>query len=175
MTDGTDLVISYNPALLEAVESSLFTSGDIYTEYPIVTNDVKTGTIRISGISASDGEGFVGTGNFGTLLFKTKKNGNTTVTVVFKKGLTTDSNIIETKTNTDVLSGVYNLDLAIGSRNLNQQNISQLGSCEGFSQICRDSNGKQGVQLCQGGKWKDNACVWDPQLTISCGTCEINQ
>ncbi len=174
-TDGMDVVLNYDPNLLETAGSSAFSEGEVYDEYPIVSDDAKVGIIEISGIAYPDKNGFNGTGTFGVLSFKTKKSGNATIAVNFEKGLTTDSNIIETKTTDDILTKVYNLDLQIGSRDLGQVTTATSDRCEGYSQICWDGAGGQGTQECQGGKKKDDVCIWDPNLTTACDTCEIKK
>lgn len=175
VTDGTDVVLNYDPKLLEVSDETFFTPGEIYVDYPVLTIDSKNGVIKLSGISSVDQSGFNGIGVFGTLSFKTKKSGNATISVIFKKDETTESNIIETQTTRDVLAGVYNLDLKIGSKDLEPKEISFTETCAQYTQICVDSSGKQGVQECQGGKLKDNVCSFDPQLTLNCTVCEINK
>lgn len=159
---GADLILNYDPKRVEAIKIN---KGQIYQEYPTEEIVAKDGIIRISGITTGD---FSGMGNFAQVEFKGKLKGQTSITAEFKPGLTTDSNIIDTQTK-DILGAVYNLDLTVGEAKLAE---ALTPSCEGFSQVCVDKNGKQGIQKCQGGKILENQCTFDPYLTLSCETCQ---
>ncbi len=111
-TVGTDVVLRYDPAYLEA-STSVFTKGIIYSDYPSVSVDNKAGVIRASGIVTSGNVNFGGEGPFGKLLFKAAKVGKTTISSDFTKGLTTDSNVTEVGTLQDVLGKVNNLEINI--------------------------------------------------------------
>lgn len=173
-TDGTDLILNFDPQLLEVESNSVFKKGSVYAEYPVVSVDSRAGSVRISGITSVGSSGFNGTGEFATLTFKAKATGKASLIAEFKPGLTTDSNIIQTKVADDVLSAVYNLDLAVGEGTGTQVDLSS-GSCENFSQACWDENGRLGTQKCSQGRTKNDHCSWDPYLTTDCGSCEISQ
>lgn len=172
VVDGVDAVLKYDPKLIQVDAKSVFEKGSIFEEYPIVNIDNKDGIVRISGIG-NDSKGFSGTGSLGIIHFVTKKPGNATLSVEFEKGSTTDSNIIETKTTRDILSSVTNLKLDIGGRNLTESKTALGLGCEGFIQVCQDGSGKQGTQVCQGGKKRGDQCIFDPLLTVSCDSCQV--
>lgn len=112
ITSGTDLVLRFDPKLIEASPTS-FARGKIYNDYPQVSIDSKAGVIRISGVSSTKKVGFIGVGELGTVTLKAKAGGTTMLTVDFKKGLTNDSNVIDASDSKDVLGIVYNLKLTI--------------------------------------------------------------
>jgi hypothetical protein len=109
-TDGTDVVLSFDSKVLSATSSAIIT-GKIYPDYPVAR--VEGDTIRISGISSVNGEGFNGSGVFATINFKAKAAGRAGLVISFKPGSTTDSNIVESKSAKDDLEGVTNIDLTV--------------------------------------------------------------
>lgn len=111
-TDGTDLVLNFDPKILEA-SSGAIKKGSIYGEYPVAEVDSKYGVIKVSGVSKIGQDGFSGKGDLAILNFKAKAAGKTSLKIDFTAGRTTDSNIVETKTATDILGLVNNLDLTI--------------------------------------------------------------
>lgn len=112
-TVGTDLILQYDPKLLDA-SSSAFTKGSIYTDYPMVKIDNETGVVIVSGVSSiANKGGYNGMGELGIVNFKAKAVGQTTLTVDFKPGSTDDSNVIESTSSRDILGSVYNLKLTI--------------------------------------------------------------
>lgn len=111
-TSGTDLVLRFNPKIVEVTNNS-FTSGKIYSDYPVINIDSKLGILRVSGVASIGKMGFNGAGDFGVINFKAKAAGKTGITVDFKKGLTNDSNVIDTQTNADILERVSNLNITV--------------------------------------------------------------
>lgn len=109
--DGVDLVVSFDPKVLEATQGGLI-NGKILDEYPLVSLDAKKGLISISGISSTK-KGYIGNGQFASIIFKAKSPGATSVTVDFKKDSTTDSNLVESSISKDILEFVDNLELNI--------------------------------------------------------------
>ena len=109
-TDGTDLVLIYDPSLVNAADSVAV--GTIYSDYPLNASDNTAGKISVSGIS-SDPLGKVARGVFGTATFEAKAPGKVKIAVDFTKGSTIDSNIIETKTTKDLLGKVGNVEVEI--------------------------------------------------------------
>lgn len=109
---GTDIVIKYDPKVLEAT-SGAFEKGTSYKEYSNLLVDSRLGTIQISGFTAVNERAVSGTGVFGTLNFKAKQVLKTQLTLDFTPGLTTDSNIVDAKSNQDILEKGFNLDLEI--------------------------------------------------------------
>lgn len=112
VTSGTDLVLRYDPKILEASPTA-FNRGKIYTDYPLTQVNNQSGVIRVSGIASTEKMAFGGVGEFGVINFKAKAKGQTTVAVDFKKGQTNDSNVISIKTNEDLLEKVKNLQITI--------------------------------------------------------------
>lgn len=112
-TDGTDVILFYDPNLIEATGSGLFTKGTIYSDFPIATSNPSKGQILISGITSLSQSGFNGAGIFGILNLTAKASGKTTVQVDFKPNTTTDSNIVESLSAKNILTSVKNLDLVI--------------------------------------------------------------
>lgn len=108
---GVDLIVKFDPKVLEATPGGLI-KGKILDEYPLMTVDQNKGIISISGVSNTE-NGFKGTGLFATINFKAKTPGQTLVTIDFQKGLSTDSNLVETSTSGDILEQVNNLELEI--------------------------------------------------------------
>ena len=86
--------------------------GKIYNEYPVNELDQKNGLITVSGISSLTG-GVIPNGVFGTILFQAKAAGNAKIFLEFTKNSTNDTNLTDSKTSTDVLEEVKNLDLKI--------------------------------------------------------------
>ena len=109
--DGVDLVVRFDPKSLEATPGGLVKSG-IFDEYPLVAVDKKLGLISISGVNSLK-KGYQGTGRFAVLNLKAKLPGNTSVTVDFNKGSTTDSNLVESGLSKDILEVVDNLELVV--------------------------------------------------------------
>ena len=110
MTDGTDLIITYDPTLLQ-VNDPVFTSG-LYTEYPVNKVDPKTGIITLSGIS-SETSGVLASGNMGYIQFKAIATGSADISIKYLPGATNESNVIETGTGRDILNTVNNLEVNI--------------------------------------------------------------
>lgn len=111
-SSGTDIVLNYNPKVLQASPSG-FIRGTIYSDYPKVSVDVIKGVIRISGAAVSAKQGFSGAGEFGIFKFIARTKGTTDITVDFKEGHTDDSNIMILSTNEDHLQKVKNLKLKL--------------------------------------------------------------
>ncbi len=109
--DGADLIIRFDPKVLEATPGSLI-AGSIFDEYPLLSVDAKAGIISASGVSSLR-PGFKGVGQFIIVGFKAKVKGNTSLTIDFTKDSTSDSNLVEKGTSKDILEIVDNLDIDI--------------------------------------------------------------
>jgi hypothetical protein len=112
-TDGTDVIVLYNPAQL-SINTSQITNGTIYPEYPGNSIDSAGGKISISGISSVSSP-FSGSGTFATLKFMVANTltASTPINLSFdfdpnNKTKTTDSNVVERGTIADVLNSVTN-------------------------------------------------------------------
>ncbi len=108
---GADLIIRFDPQVLEASGTAII-KGKIFDEYPLVSVDAKNGLISISGVSSIN-KSFKGSGQFALINFKAKIPGKTSLTVDFKKGSTTASNLVEAATSKNILDNVDNLELEI--------------------------------------------------------------
>ncbi len=174
-TDSTDLIIKFNPAVLEASPSSFFTSGNAYREYILTEVDNKTGTIRLIGATPPNTEGFVGIGNFGTLNFRAKAVGNSPLTVTLNKNSTAESNMVDTLSGNNILEQTFNTDVQVVNKLSAAASPAsfEMTSCSGYTQYCYNMVGQIGSQFCSGGKVIDNACSFDPELTTTCTTCDV--
>jgi hypothetical protein len=172
-TDSTDLVVKYDPSSLQASGKDFAQVGNIYSEYPAVQVDEKSGMIGISGITLPGKNSFSGTGSFVKLNFKALKDGQTPVTIEYQPESTADSNVVLSGSTQDVLASVSNTEITISPTASSQEFVSKGQSCESFTQSCLDGNGKTGTQGCTGGTMKDGSCGYDPVLTTSCEVCDI--
>lgn len=109
--DGADLIVHYDPKSLEASTSGLI-RGKVFDEYPYTAVDTKAGLISISGINITK-KSFNGTGLFAIISVRAKVPGKTSLTIDFKKGSTTNSNLVETGTSKNILEQVSNLELTV--------------------------------------------------------------
>ena len=112
LTAGVDLVLKYDPSVLEASPAS-FIKGNTFDDYPPMDINSTKGVIRISGVMAANKAGFKGSGDFGTLQFITKARGSTNISLDFKQSQTSDSNMVEVGTNNDVLGSVGSVTINI--------------------------------------------------------------
>ena len=112
LTDGTDLIIKFDPSILEVVQTNkkAITVGKIYQDYPVNVVDDK-GLIVVSGVTLN--KGLIDQGLFGTISFKAKGAGMAKISVDYTEKATTDSNVTESSTGTDILKSVINLELKI--------------------------------------------------------------
>lgn len=169
--DSVDLVVSYDNTFLEPLETNFVETGQIFDEYPVASVDKAQGIVQISGANLNSDKGFSGVGNFATLHFKAQKTGSTVVAIKFDQDSTSDSNIVLSGTAKDILSEVRNAEIMI-NRDLSSTPTSTQGEvCSGYFQYCQIA-GKTGKQFCQSGHLKNNECVFDPKLTVSCGECQ---
>jgi hypothetical protein len=102
-TLGTDVVILFDPKVLEAVEIK---PGIIYPNYPEQAKDIDNvhGKIYFSG-STNINAPRVAEGELGEIFFRSKKAGETTLSFSWNgQNETTDSNIVPYKEELDLLS-----------------------------------------------------------------------
>jgi len=101
---GVDAELTFDNDKLQVTtieESSLFNT------YPISTYSNDNGTIQVSGITET-GSSLSDGGTLATVTFKGKSAGTAAVTFDFTSGSTTDSNVAEADTDTDLLESVVN-------------------------------------------------------------------
>lgn len=112
IVDGVDLIVRFDPKVLDATPAGLI-KGNILDEYPTVSIDKNKGLVAVSGISNIK-NGFKGNALFAIINFRAKTTGRTSLSIDFQgKGITTDSNLIETATSKDILEQVGNLELNV--------------------------------------------------------------
>ena len=108
---GADLLIHYDAKIIEASTGGII-KGKTFDEYPLMSVDANKALISISGVSSLN-KSFSGIGQFATLYLKGKVSGKTALTIDFKKGVTTNSNLTEASTSLNILEQVDNLVLNI--------------------------------------------------------------
>jgi len=114
LVDGVDAVLRYDPQFLQLQDKKSFldTYGSVFSSFPGIQIDEAVGEIKISAIT-SPGRSFQGKGKVGSLFFIARKEGQTLVTFVLKRGSTTDSNVSSYAYPGDILSQAENLVLKI--------------------------------------------------------------
>lgn len=117
-TDGTDVILKYNPSQLTVTSVD---QGDVYPDYPSISPNNSNGTILVSGIASKD-EPFTGTGKFATIHFSVTSTAavGSSAAVNFdfdpaNTQKTTDTNVVESGSVREVLSSVTNGSYTIGS------------------------------------------------------------
>lgn len=108
---GVDLIVHYDPKILEATPGGVV-KGKIFNEYPFVSVDPSKGLISISGVSSLENS-FNGKGEFALINLKARNSGKTSLLIDFKKGSTTNSNLVDAATSQNILEQVINLELNI--------------------------------------------------------------
>lgn len=116
-TDGTDAILLFDPSRVSATS---ITNGTVYSDFPGNNIDNINGKVTVSGL-ASISSPFTGSGTLATINFKVSENaqaGATQVTFDFSpadKAKTTDSNVVQRGTVSDVLNSVVNGSYTIGT------------------------------------------------------------
>jgi len=99
---GVDVYLNYERSKLEA--QNINVSGGIFADYPLQTIDSASGKIAIGAI-ATPGSPVTSPGKIATITFKAlASSGSTTLNFDYTAGSTTDSNITEAGTGTDILT-----------------------------------------------------------------------
>lgn len=116
-TDGTDVILIYDPSRFSATSIS---SGSIYSEYPGNNVDDVNGKVTVSGL-ASVTSAFSGSGTLATVNLLVKENapaGASQIKFDFDpndKSKTTDSNVVERGTVSEILNSVVNGSFIVGT------------------------------------------------------------
>lgn len=116
-TDGTDAILIYDASRFTATS---ITAGTIYPDYPGSNIDEAGGKITVSGLS-SVATPFVGKGTLATINFKVLDNAQVGVSQIKfdfdpnDKAKTTDSNVVERGTASDILNSVVNGSFTVGA------------------------------------------------------------
>ena len=104
-TSGTDVIISYDPKVVEIPQVR---PGLLYQKYPVNEVDTAGGKIGFSAI-ATPPKPFSGKGTLAYLKLKVLKAGTVTLSIEFVKGETTDSNVVQARSGgKDILDKVIN-------------------------------------------------------------------
>jgi len=101
---GVDAELTFDNDKLEVTGIE---EGSLFSTYPVTTYSNGEGTIAVSGI-AQTGSPISDSGTLATITLKGKAGGTATVTFDFTSGSTTDSNVAESGTDTDLLESVVN-------------------------------------------------------------------
>jgi hypothetical protein len=156
-TDGTDVIVTYNPAQL-TTSTSAITNGTIYPEFPGNSVDSAAGKISISGISSVSSP-YTGNGTFATIKFTVASTlaANTPISLNFdfdpnNKTKTTDTNVVERGTIADVLSAVTNGSYTVGTGSCSSGVTASPGSTsitggQGQTGTLTGVNGTNGTSL----------------------------
>lgn len=136
-TAGTDVILFYDTTRLQAVS---ITNGSIYPDYPLSNIDAQNGKISVSGLGSASSS-FSGQGLFATVHFKVVANapdGATQVNFDFdpnNKSKTTDSNVAQSGTVTDILNqvvnGTYTIDSTAGCSGAGTAGVGGTGTGTG--------------------------------------------
>lgn len=116
-TDGTDAILLYDSS---RVTAKSIISGSIYSDYPGNSIRDDLGKITVSGL-ASVSSAFSGAGTLATVNFTVKDNAQTGATQIKfdfdanDRAKTTDSNVVQRGTVTDILNTVNNGNYTIGT------------------------------------------------------------
>ncbi len=133
-TDGTDAIITYDPAIFSLTSSNI-TNGTIYSDYPGNSVD-PSGKIAISGLASVSQAFTTASGQSGvlaTINFTVKSDAPLRATSVAfdfdtnNKTKTTDSNVVERGTVADVLNSVNNATFTVGSGACGTQTATSTG------------------------------------------------
>jgi hypothetical protein len=104
-TSGTDVIVSYDPTLLQVLEVR---PGLLYQKYPVSEADSASGKIGLSDITTPP-KTFAGTGTLAYLRLKPLRAGTAVLSIQFEKGQTTDSNVVQAGSGgKDILDKVIN-------------------------------------------------------------------
>ena len=109
---GADVILHFDPKILEASGSSIFT-GKAFPNYPKMEVDQKSGLVALSGISLLDKDNFAESGVLAVVQFKAKTPGSTKISLDFTPGATSGTNVIDAVTGQNILSSVLDLSLTI--------------------------------------------------------------
>lgn len=117
--NSADVIITYDPTMLTIQPVTLngkqaaVTTGEIFKDFPINTYDAKTGKITLSAITDTSSTNFSGQGKIGYVTFKAIKPGTTEVSIDYTEGSTTQSIVLSSKADKNILNQVKNLTVVI--------------------------------------------------------------
>lgn len=107
---GVDALINFDQTKLNLVE---VVEGSIFQQYVGESINNSSGFFQISGLASSQSNVFTGSGTLVTMRFKAYSPGTAAVTFRFTSGSTTDSNVADFSTSSDILASVTNASYTI--------------------------------------------------------------
>lgn len=125
VTDGVDVILVYDQSKLNATAITEDPNGNTYEDFPGKSIDNTNGKITISGL-APIGSGFSGQGTIARIEFSVLGNASGSTQIVFDfdpndPTKTTDSNVVQSGTVSDILSEVTNASYTLGTGTCTQQ------------------------------------------------------
>ena len=119
-TSGADVIISYDPTLVEILDGDenpangiQVRPGLLYQKYPVNEVDIAGGKIGFSGI-ATPPKTFAGKGTLAYIKLRTLGAGTAALTIEFTKGATIDSNVVQAESlGKDILDKVIDARYSI--------------------------------------------------------------
>lgn len=130
-TNAIDVKLKFDPSIIKIIDSDTSQPGiqvepnfEAFKTYLVNSVNNSTGEITITALSYDKSENrptvsFRGKQNIAGIKFEALKSINSTpLNFIFEKGLSTDSNVADSKTNKDILSSVENANYEITSANL---------------------------------------------------------
>lgn len=121
-TDGTDVLVNFDPAKIQGI---ILKKGSLYPEYLYATINNSEGQIKIAAV-ASPTQSYSGEGVYATFYYRVKADaplGSSILKFDFdsnNKTKTTDSNVVEKDTASDVLASVTDGNYTIGEGSCGQ-------------------------------------------------------
>lgn len=109
---GADLVLEYDPQILEATPAS-FIAGSTFPDYSTPIIDRQEGTFRVSGMISPGQPAYNGSDIFGAVVFRAKATGSTLIKVGFLPNATTQSNLIDAQSGENILAQTKDLEIII--------------------------------------------------------------
>lgn len=151
-TNAADIIIDYNPSLVEIIDADTgstgtqITTGSVYTNYFGNIVDTNTGVIRLTG--ASFNTFFTTSGVFGSIQFRPlTSSGTATFSIRFTGANpynSLDSNIADSLTSNDLLSSVTNGSYTLTSTSCTSDNtapnISHISPINGQTGVSASAN-----------------------------------
>lgn len=116
---GMDFVLKYDPTVLSLPSPPpVFARGNLFSEYLGESVNSSQGIFSVSGtsiepVSISEEEDEDEDKIFGSLTFKALRSGNTLLQISYRKGSTTETNVLEAESGLDIIDKIGNLSVKI--------------------------------------------------------------
>lgn len=108
---GAGAILNYDKNSLEFVSIE---TGSIFDDYPLAAHEEGASRVLVSGIVGSKDDLYKGRDIFAKVMWRAKKEGNTSIVFDFTPGNTKDSNIAIMEAPGDILQSVVNASISIG-------------------------------------------------------------